>query len=53
MADELGWDLIGVPKKYWPHVRDILSALELYRYRRSSQTRASVSASRPWGRTSW
>lgn len=25
-----GWDLTGIPKAFWPHVRDILVAREIY-----------------------
>lgn len=31
MATE-GWDLEGIPKPWWPYVRDFLVARELYRY---------------------
>jgi hypothetical protein len=32
MADQSdGWDLTGIPKPYWPYVRDVLVARELYR----------------------
>jgi hypothetical protein len=28
--DNDGWDLEGVPKPWWPYVRDILAAREIY-----------------------
>jgi hypothetical protein len=31
MATE-GWDLEGIPKPWWPYVRDFLVARELYRF---------------------
>jgi hypothetical protein len=32
MADSSdGWDLTGIPKKFWPYVREVLVARELYR----------------------
>ena len=27
-----GWDLEGIPKPFWPHVRDILVARDLYKF---------------------
>ena len=27
-----GWSLEGIPKQFWPHVRDILVARDLYKY---------------------
>ena len=31
MATE-GWDLEGIPKPWWPYVRDFLVARELYKF---------------------
>ncbi|HWM89690.1 MAG TPA: hypothetical protein VN493_02870 [Thermoanaerobaculia bacterium] len=31
MATE-GWDLEGIPKPWWPYVRDFLVARDLYKY---------------------
>jgi hypothetical protein len=28
--DNDGWDLTGIPKPFWPYVRDILVAREVY-----------------------
>lgn len=27
-----GWDLEGIPKPFWPYVRDILVARDLYKF---------------------
>ena len=27
-----GWSLEGIPKPFWPHVRDILVARDLYKF---------------------
>ncbi|HYU34331.1 MAG TPA: hypothetical protein VEW48_19430 [Thermoanaerobaculia bacterium] len=27
-----GWSLEGIPKQFWPHVRDILVARDLYKF---------------------
>jgi hypothetical protein len=27
-----GWNLEGIPKPFWPHVRDILVARDLYKF---------------------
>lgn len=31
MAQEDGWDLTGIPKKFWPKVKNVLLARELFR----------------------
>jgi hypothetical protein len=32
MADSSdGWDLTGIPKPWWPYVRDVLVAREMFR----------------------
>lgn len=30
MAQEDGWDLDGIPKPWWPYVRDVLVAREIF-----------------------
>jgi hypothetical protein len=31
MAQEDGWDLEGIPRPWWPYVRDVLVAREIYK----------------------
>ena len=45
MADSSdGWDLDGIPKPFWPYVRDILVARDLYKFSTLVSNKATAKA---------
>lgn len=39
-----GWDLEGIPKPFWPYVRDILVARDLYKFSTLVSNKATAKA---------